>query len=187
MTTINDELAAMAAVPEGEQLKSIATLAQQAVNLAGSIETAEQFIRAAKSELHQLTNHALPDAMAAAHTKEFMTERGYKISINDFVSGSLPKDQEARAKALEWLKTNGAEDLIKNQLKVDFGRGQDNVAHEVLAQLLELGVDYDCERGVNHMSLTAYARERMRNGEPVPLELLGLYAGRSAKIKPPSS
>jgi hypothetical protein len=42
--------------------------------------------------------------------------------------------------------------------------------------------EYVDQNDVPHMTLKAFARERLRNGEEVPLELLGWFAGRKASI-----
>jgi hypothetical protein len=116
------------------------------------------------------------------HDSNYIAD-GFKVTIKDFLSGSLPKDEEKRSSALEWLRDVGAEDLIKNELHAHFDRGQDNIAGHIAGALEENKIKYEQTIGVHPSTLKAYARERMERGEDVPLELLGLYAGRIAEIK----
>jgi hypothetical protein len=37
--------------------------------------------------------------------------------------------------------------------------------------------------GIHAQTLLAFVREKLRNGEEVPIDTLGLYAGRVAKVK----
>lgn len=180
-----DQLSALAELPSAEELKSVKALVEKALERQRYIAKLEDALQREKKALNLILTSALPDLMASAGTKEFTTEEGFKVSIKDFLSGSLPKDEDKRTVALEWLRGNGAEDLIKNELHAHFDRGQDNVAGDVAGKLQEAGIAFEQAVGVHPSTLKAYANERMRNGEDVPLELLGLYAGRIAEIQRP--
>lgn len=178
-----DQLSALAELPSAEELKSVKALVEKALERSRYIARLEDALQREKKALNVILSSALPDLMASAGTKEFITDEGFKVSIKDFLSGSLPKDDDKRTAALEWLRGNGAEDLIKNELHAHFDRGQDNIAGDVAGKLNEAGIRYEQTVGVHPSTLKAYARERMEHGEDVPLELLGLYAGRIAEIK----
>lgn len=174
--------AATIAAPSVNELASIESLVNRALQLMTEIDGVEEYGKQLKAELHSITTTKLVDALTSAGTDEFKT-KGVKVSIKDFVSGSLPKDPAARASALAWLESAGAQDLIKNHLEVDFDKKQDNVAGQVEEFLQELGLEFERARDVHHSSLKAFAQERLRAGEETPLEKLGLYAGRKAEIK----
>ena len=171
--------------PSTDELGNIAALVKQAADLQQQIEGMEEFLKKAKAELHALLTRTLPDLMAASHTSEFTTDDGISVRVKDFVRGSIPKDPERRTLALMWLEKAGAGDLIKNSVNATFDRGQDNLAGRVTETLEELGIAYEADRTVHPQTLAAFARERIRNDEELPLELLGLYAGKNAEIKQP--
>ena len=171
--------------PNLDQLANLSKLVDQALKLMKEIETAEDFVKTTKNELHILNTRTLPDAFASAGTIAFTAADGTKVKINDFVNGSLPKLPDKREKALQYLKSIGGEDLIKNTIEIAFERGEHNIAGMVREFLDKAEIEYEDTIGVHPQTLAAHARERMKKGEETQLELLGLYAGRTAKIDPP--
>lgn len=174
--------------PDLNQLANLERQINAAVELIKEIETYESALKAKKIELHEMSNKTIPDAMAAAGVQSFKTNAGVKVDIKEFVSGSLPKDDERRARALTWLNENGASELIKGTIVAEFPKGADNAQarNQAAEALSEIGVEFSELETIHPATLQAYARERLRLGEDVPFEILGLYAGRSAKISVPS-
>lgn len=184
MTMTNDDIESlMTSVPSDDQVKTISKLVERAYALENEITSAEEYLKRLKGELHVLTTSTLVDAMASAGSSEFITDKGLKVSVKDFISGSLPKDESLRARALMWLESVGAQDLIKNHLEADFSRNQDNLVAQVEQLLSELGVGFERKRDVHHSTLKSFANERLKKGEELPIELLGLFVGRKADIK----
>lgn len=169
--------------PSVNELASIESLVNRALELTQEIETVEEYRKKLAAELHVITSTKLVDAMASAGTTEFKTPQ-VKVTVKDFISGSLPKDGEARKEALLWIEGAGAADIIKNHMEVDFDKKQDNLVARVEELLNEIGVEFMRQRDVHHSTLKSFAQERMKNGEEMPLEKLGLFAGRKADIKP---
>ena len=107
----------------------------------------------------------------------------FRSEVSDFVAGSLTKKPEERKAALEWLASNGAADMIKSEVSVEFGKTEHNLAKDLAAKLAAEGYFVEESEGIHAQTLLAFVREKMRNGEEVPLETLGLFAGRVAKVK----
>lgn len=167
-----------------ETLKQVSTLAYKAGDLTEKIEGLEEMLKGHRDELHNLTTRQLPDAMREAGSSLFKTDDGtLKVELKDFLNGSLPKDEEGRAKAMKWLEANGAASLIKTQFNVALGRGQKSDAKKVQQALGKLGITYTEKEDVHAQSLYSYVRERMKAAQEVPLEMLGLYSGTVAKIE----
>ena len=181
--TAFDEVQEAVSAPTVEGLQSIESLVNRAIDLTKQISDVEEYTKKLRAELHDITSTRLVDAMSAAGTTEFKT-KDVKVKIKDFVSGSLPKDPDARYAALKWIESVGAQDIIKNHLEADFGKSQDNLVAQVEALLDNLGIEYLRQRDVHPSTLKSFANERMANGEEIPLERLGLFAGRAAEIKP---
>jgi hypothetical protein len=68
-----------------------------------------------------------------------------------------------------------------------FEKSQHNEALSVKADLENKGYAVAAKMGVHPQTLIAHVKERLRNGDEIPLDVLGLYAGRVAKIKAPKS
>jgi hypothetical protein len=170
--------------PGADQLKDLAVLVNKAVGIKSQIDEAEEYVKSLKQELRTLEMNQIPLLMAEAGVSEFKTDDGSKVTIKDIVSGSLPKDPMERQKALEWIESQDAGDLIKNTVAVELGRGSHNEAGAIKDFLHQMGVEFKSDETVHPQTLAAWARERMKKGEDVPADLLGLFIGRAAKINP---
>ena len=171
-------------VPDANQLKSLEELINQAAEISRTVEELEQAVKKHKEELTKLTHAAIPDAMSAAGTTSFTTTAGVKVSIKEVLAGTLPKEEPKRTAALRWLEDHGGKDIIKSTLTAEFEKGGGNLEKKNRAAeaLADMGVVFIDAETVHPMTLAAFARERLKNGEEVPLEDLGLYSGRMAKI-----
>lgn len=171
--------------PSTHQLNDLEMLVGRAVSLMDQLNSLEELSKGVKAEIQNLVTKLIPDAMASAGVSDFKTVSGVKVTVRDFINGSLPKDPEARNVALGWLSKNGAADIIKDYVSLEFSKGQHNFAADVKATLEEKGATFTSKEDVHPSTLAAYARERLRNGEPCPMELLGLFSGRKAKVELP--
>lgn len=154
----------------------------EAIELKGACDQMEEDLKAAKQQLNALNTQVIPDMMAELGMDE-VTQRGWQIKVGEFVSGTLPKDEEAKLKAIHWLEQNDAGDLLRTNLVVNFNRSQHNEALSLAGQIAEQGFAPKVESTVHPQTLLAFARERLKSGEPLDTETLGLYTGRVAKFK----
>jgi hypothetical protein len=95
----------------------------------------------------------------------------------------LPKDPDKRDSALAWLEEHEASDIIKTFMTLKFQKSEHNEALSLAAELHERGYDAVTESSVHPSTLIAHVKERLEKGEEVPLDTLGLFAGRRVKIK----
>jgi hypothetical protein len=168
--------------PSTNQLSDIEEVCQQALALKNHIDMLDEAKKKTNEELHALLSKTLPDMISGAGITEFKMNNGTKVELKEYVSGSLPKEDEARSAAFEYIREHSGESLIKMNVVAKFERGDTNRAASALAALRELEVDFDAKEDIHPMTLAAWARERMKNGEEVALETIGLTAGRMAKI-----
>lgn len=164
------------------QLDNLRDLITEAISLSDQIAQMEEDLKAAKAALHSITTMKIPDAMASIQSDHFNFQ-GWEVKIKEFVSGSLPKDPERRAIAIKWLEDNGAEDLIKTQVSVEFAKSQHNRARTIYEDLRDEGLPAVLDSSVHAQTLQKFARERIGNGEQIDTELLGLFVGKVAKLK----
>lgn len=153
-----------------------------AVRLEEAAAMMEEDLKAIRRQLNLIKSQQIPDMMAELGVEK-LTRNGAEVSVSEFVSGSLPKDEEARARAIRWLEEHDGAGLIKTEIVVSFGRGEKEEADELANRLSNYSPVV--ETGVHAATLQSYARERIRSGEEIDTETLGLYTGRVAKIKVP--
>lgn len=178
---VNDQGAASAA----PSILKIRKTAQEARRLEIQIAAIDATREELSKQLNAIKIGTLPAMMAQAGMPSFSLDDGTEIEIAEFCSGSLPKDEARRAKALTWLEKNEGASLIKTDISLAFGKTEGAKAKLVIAQLKKMGFVPTIVTGVNHMTLQAFARERLREGDKIDLDVLGLYAGKTAKFTLP--
>jgi hypothetical protein len=164
-----------------DKLKSLQTSVDEALSLDEKIAQMEEDVKTFKKQQHYLRTAVIPDLMAELQMTE-MVVRGRKIKVEDFYSGSLPKDYDKRETALAWLKAHGGESLIKTELKVPFAKSQHNEALALKDDLVKSGHNVSMDENVHTQTLLAFVREKVRNGDDIDFDALGIYTGKVAKI-----
>ncbi len=105
---------------------------------------------------------------------------GSAIEIKEIYSATIPVDKKEGA--FNWLRENDLGDLIKNEITVSFGRGEDNKAASYAELARGNGFEPIQKIGVNPMTLTALVRERLESGQDVPADLFKPFEGNQTKI-----
>lgn len=180
-TDVFEELAAS----QGPTPK-LGKLVKEAASIARRMATIEDELSELSAKFRAITERQLVEEMAASGCERFTGKDGTQIDIKDFINGSIPKDADRRDKAFDWLKKNGAEDLIRLSVAFNLDPSEKKGQKALLAFAKKSGLTYDAAHKVHPQSLYAFVRERLEGGEQVPVETLGLYVGKVAKITLPS-
>lgn len=93
-----------------------------------------------------------------------------------------------RLAALAWLEENGHADLAKETITVSLGRGQEEMAQEILAFLSQLrsnSMEVRRARVVPWNTLAKFTKEQDEAMAEPPLALLGVSKANVAKVKAP--
>ena len=168
-----------------DKLATLIDLANQQIHQEELIALMTEELAEAGKRLNALRQVQIPEAMAELGLADFTLADGSKLTVKAYVSGSLPKEEAAKDDALEWLEDNGGEGLIKTTLTMAFGKSQHNEALALLDELRKRNIPVDEAYGVHAASLQSFAKEKLANGEEIPLEKLGLNTGRVSKITAP--
>jgi hypothetical protein len=169
------------------QLAEIRQLGSEAAEILRGINELEEVLAVMKRDLNGLLADRIPAAMAAIGMESFKLEDGTKIDVKEFMNGSLPKEPDRRAKALEWVTSVGGEDLIKHSFAIALGKGDTKSAEKVKAALTKLKVGFDEKEDIHPQTFQAFIRGLLKDGVNVPLEDLNLFIGKAAKVTLPSS
>jgi len=167
-----------------EVLAEIVAKAERAVHLERRIADREEELNVLRKELNDLKFSQIPDAMAEAGLTSFALKDGSKVKVEDYVQGSLPKDAAARAAAVIVLEAHDGAALIRNQVVVPFEKKEHNRAISLARELQDRGLAVSLTQDVHASTLQAFVREKLRGGEQLPWEKLGIFVGRRAKITP---
>ena len=139
-----------------------------------------------KSNIKKISYEEIPDLLAEKGLASLKLSDGTVVEGKKVINAYLPKadrDPEGREKAFQWLRDNGHGDIIKNDITVSFGRGEDNKAVEYASLAQQKGYLPTQKVDVHNRVLVAAFRERLEKGQEVPPELFNLFVGNQTKIK----
>lgn len=161
-------------------LASVQEAASKFVELQAEVRDLEEKLKAKQAEFLNQETRVLPDAMEAAGFREFVLMTGEKITIAPVIRASITEANQE--KAFSWMVDNGHEDLIKRDVTVNFGRGSYKEADDLVEALKEDGFTPKDKTYVHWQTLNAFVKEQVESGAELPMDLLGVYVGRKAKV-----
>ena len=181
-TTLNFEEDAGNVHASTEQLEGISRLIDQQVQAERAVEKAELVLSEKKNELKLIQTELLPEAMRAAGVNEFTTTDFYSVSIDDVYMANIK--EENKPDAFEWLKDEGHDDIIKNDVNVSFGKGEDKLAEEAVNTLQRAGFSefLHQKKHIHWQTLRAFVKEQLTKGVTLP-ESIDVHIVPTAKIK----
>ena len=162
-------------------LKEVAELAASIQAQELKILELEAKIKEEKNLYKKLSEVELPELMETLGLSEFALVDGSKVTIKENIQASISKSNEKAA--FQWLRDNGFGDLIKNEIKTSFGKGQEELAEEAVSKLQEIGVDVNQKKSVHPSTLKAFVKEELSEGRDVPSDLFSIFIGKKSLIK----
>jgi hypothetical protein len=166
---------------EADDLATLKGLGDSLNELNSKVIEAEEEVSKLKTTRKKVAEELIPDLMNKVGLKLVQLEDGTKIKVDEFVDARI-KDANV---AFEWLRETNNESIIKNQISVSLGRGDDDRAQQVLELLKENDVEADHKITVHNQTLKAFCRDALDNpelAESLPREAFGIYQGKRAKI-----
>lgn len=162
-------------------LDSVAGLARAIRDKEDLIEELEQQLKAEKKALLKLTDEDMPSLLAETGISSLRLEDGSELQVKQTYGASILVQN--RPQAFEWLRQHGYDDIIKNNIICQFGRGEDDKAM-AFAEIAEAnGYAPEHRTEVHPQTLRAFVKERVENGDEFPMELFGAWVGQRAIIK----
>ena len=164
-----------------KDLSNISELGRELEAMQTIIEAEEKRLKELKEEYRKLSEDTLPNKLREIGISEFKLEDGTQMSIQQYYSAKItPENREI---CFNWLEPNGLGDVIKNTVSANFGRGEDEVAQELMATLEKEGHSLTQRKWVEPMTLKALVREQVEQGNDLPLETFNVYIGQKIKVK----
>ena len=165
---------------QAENGKKLSGLVRQLNNIQQQIDDAEQHLKALKKEKQSIAFEQIPMLMDEMSLERVDVD-GLSVKLKPFVTASIPADR--KQEAFNWLREHGLDDIIKNDIIVSFGRGQDNQAGDVMYDLEQRGFHPEQKTHIHSMTLKAFVRERVEQGLPIDLDMFGAFVARTAEVK----
>jgi arginine deiminase len=152
-------------------------------------ERVEGELKRINERIRRIETEELPGAMSELGLEKITLEGGDVVSVKDEVSASITESNRAAAHA--WLRENALDSIIKRQLTISFGKGEDAAAAECLDTLMERFPDNEVvdREAVHPGTLKAFVRERVAiekeftGAPPLPRVTFGVWEGKRATVK----
>jgi len=164
-----------------DKLSSVSQLAEKMRLQAELVEGLEQSLKDAKQTLYKLRDDTLPTALQELGLTGLTLSDGSKVNLKPTYGGHITVAN--REEAHQWLRDHKYDDIIKNTVSCQFGRGEDQEAAMFYEELNRQGMVASQKTEVHAQTLKAWVRERVENGDNFPMELFGAFVGQQAEIK----
>ena len=163
----------------------VTDIAQQCIllkNKEDEIEELEEKLKAKKAEADDISSRVIPELLSEQGLSEIKLADGSKVSVKKEFRATLKKDDLARESAYQWLSDQKLGDIIKNNVFVTFGKGEDDKAKQLLNLAAENGFTPQQKSDVAWNTLTALYEERVKAGLDMPSDVFNLWIKDKTKI-----
>ena len=169
-------------IVEKTDLESLSNQCIKLLDLEKQIEISEDKTKELKKQYDKISSEVIPSILSEQGLQSLKLADGSTIEINKKYSCTIPKDLEKKASAYKWLRDNGLGDLIKNEVAVSFGRGEDNKAKQMLDLAASNGFEPQQKEKVEPMTLKALYRERIEAGLDMASDIFHTFVKDETKI-----
>ena len=149
-------------------------------NLEDQMLNMEKDLKKLKEKADKIGSEIIPNLLAEQGLSSLKLADGSSIDIRKSYNCTIKKDQVESA--FKWLRDNGLGDLIKNEVAVQFGKGEDNKAEQLLGLAVREGYEPSQKQKVEPMTLKALYRERIEAGLDMPSEFFNTFVKDQTKI-----
>ena len=181
MNNINFEQDKTDILDKSENIKSLSNEVQKMESLVKEIEEIEKNLKDKKKDLDVISAEVIPTMMSEMGLSQLKLMDGSMIDVKPFYNATITVAN--RESAFNWLRQNGLGDIIKNEMVVSFGRGEDNKAAEYAELAKSQGLQPAQKLKVEPMTLKALVRQRIEAGEEMPTEIFSIFVGNKTTIK----
>ena len=165
----------------GGELSVVSVLARRMSAAEKEISDLEETLKQMKRDYQKLTDEELPAALEELGITQMKLEDGSVIEVKPLYGAHI--SEANKAAAFDWLREHGYDDIIKNVVTCRFGRGEDDQAQDFLDMAEQKGLFPEQKTDVHAQTLKAFVRERVENGDPLPMDLFGAFVSQRAVIK----
>ena len=162
-------------------LTTVAGMARAIRDKEKAVADLEQKLKEEKKALLKMTDEDLPTMLAEIGLASMKLDDGSEVTVKQTYGASILVDN--RPAAYDWLRDHGYDDIIKNTVACQFGRGEDDQAAAFKAIAEKQGYLAEQKTEIHPQTLRAFVKERVESGDEFPMELFGAYIGQRAVVK----
>ena len=165
---------------EKTDIQTLADYCRELSELELVIESLEKQVKEQKEKADKISSEVIPNLLAEQGLSSLKLADGSGVEVRKSYSCTVKKDSVESA--YTWLRENGLGDLIKNEIAVQFGKGEDNKAEQMLYLAAEQGYEPTQKQKVEPMTLKALFRERVEAGLDMPSQFFNVFIKDQTKI-----
>jgi len=165
---------------EKTDIQTLASFCQELAELENGISYLESQLKAHKEKADKISSEIIPNLLAEQGLASLKLADGSGVEVKKTYSCTVKKDSVESA--YNWLRENELGDLIKNEVAVQFGKGEDNKAEQLLDLAVQEGFEPSQKQKVEPMTLKALYRERIEAGLDMPSEFFHTFVKDQTKI-----
>ena len=153
--------------------EKLSTEVEKLKSIQSEIKSLEDRAKDLKNDEKHFSCIVIPKLMEDMNLKSLKLKDGSELTIK----------ADKKAEAHQWLRDQGLGDIVKNNIIVSFGQGEDNkaVAYATLAR--SEGYEPIQEEKVHPQTLKVVMKEWKDKGREVPSELFWTFDGNQTSIK----
>jgi hypothetical protein len=164
------------------EITTIAAECQRLKGIEDEIDRTEELLRNLKTMADDIGSRVIPELLAEQGLSSIKLADGSSVSVKREYRCTLPKEDDRKEAAHNWLRVNGLGDIIKNNIFMTFGKGEDDKAQRLLDLAASNGFQPQQKSDVAWNTLTALFQERVESGLDMPSDVFSTWIKDRTKI-----
>jgi len=160
-------------------LKALADKCQLLELAEKKVAELEDQLKERKEAARKLSEEEIPQFLAEKGLSSITLTNGTEVKISEEVRPGVKVAD--RPFCYAWLRDNGYGDLIKNNISVSFGMGEDSQALKLKSAIHHLGMVGTEKEDVHYQTMKAFVTEQHKKGVSLPDEF-GVYVANKTKL-----
>lgn len=165
---------------EKSDISTLAKYCNELARIENNISSHEGTLKDLKEQADKISSEIIPNLLAEQGLASLKLADGSGVDVKKTYSCTIKKDSVDAA--YTWLRDQGLGDIIKNEVSVVFGKGEDTRANELLDLAEQEGYQPNQKQKVEPMTLKALYRERIEAGLDMPSDFFHTFVKDQTKI-----
>ena len=167
-------------VIEKADVDTLASYCRELQTYEEEIAELEEQIKKKREKADKISSEIIPNMLAEQGISSLKLADGSSVDVRKSYNCTIKKDE--MESAYNWLRENQLGDIIKNEVSVQFGKGEDNKAEQLLNLAAQEGYEPSQKSKVEPMTLKALYRERVEAGLDMPSQFFNIFIKDQTKI-----
>jgi|TARA_A100001037_G_scaffold209985_1_gene188181 phage terminase small subunit len=167
-------------VIEKADVDTLASYCRELQTYEEEIAELEEQIKKKREKADKISSEIIPNMLAEQGISSLKLADGSSVDVRKSYNCTIKKDE--MESAYNWLRENQLGDIIKNEVSVQFGKGEDNKAEQLLDLAAREGYEPSQRSKVEPMTLKALYRERVEAGLDMPSQFFNIFIKDQTKI-----